>query len=161
MGIGSAGTGVGVWSPGDNQAGLILERRTVLQVFGVFFFLIFMKVRVHRDAGTREQPRRTVQHSRIALRERSHRVTRGRFAVGNVRTPAWAAAGQATAWKAAIMPVPPWRDATAYSRTTVPPAASNAALIFSASSLEALALISCGRDSTSFFACGRDKVRDL
>lgn len=48
-----------------------------------------------------------------------------------------------------------------YSRTTVPPAASSAALIFSASSLEAFALISCGRDSTSFFACERDKVRGL
>lgn len=40
----------------------------------------------------------------------------------------------------------------AYSRTTVPPTASRAALIFSASALATLALISWGRDSTSFLA---------
>lgn len=45
----------------------------------------------------------------------------------------------------------------AYSRTTVPPTASRAALIFSASALGTLALISWGRDSTSFFACQRGK----
>lgn len=44
-----------------------------------------------------------------------------------------------------------------YSRTTVPPTASRAALIFSASALATLALISWGRDSTSFFACQRAK----
>lgn len=37
-----------------------------------------------------------------------------------------------------------------YSNTTVPPAASRAALSFSASSLDTLARISWGRDSTSF-----------
>lgn len=39
-----------------------------------------------------------------------------------------------------------------YSNTTVPPAASRAALSFSASSLDTLARISWGRDSTSFLA---------
>lgn len=40
-----------------------------------------------------------------------------------------------------------------YSNSTVPPAASRAAFNFSASSLDTLARISCGRDSTSFLAC--------
>lgn len=39
-----------------------------------------------------------------------------------------------------------------YSSTTVPPAASRDAFSFSASSLETLARISWGRDSTSFLA---------
>lgn len=39
-----------------------------------------------------------------------------------------------------------------HSRTTVPPTASKAALIFSASALATFALISWGRDSTSFLA---------
>lgn len=39
-----------------------------------------------------------------------------------------------------------------YSKSTVPPAASRAAFSFSASSLETLARISWGRDSTSFLA---------
>lgn len=39
-----------------------------------------------------------------------------------------------------------------YSSTTVPPAASRAALSFSASSLDTFARISWGRDSTSFLA---------
>lgn len=39
-----------------------------------------------------------------------------------------------------------------YSKTTVPPAASRAAFSFSASSLETLARISWGRDSTNFLA---------
>lgn len=39
-----------------------------------------------------------------------------------------------------------------YSKTTVPPAASRAAFSFSASSLDTLARISWGRDSTSFLA---------
>lgn len=39
-----------------------------------------------------------------------------------------------------------------YSKTTAPPAASRAAFNFSASSLDTLARISWGRDSTSFLA---------
>lgn len=42
-----------------------------------------------------------------------------------------------------------------YSNTTVPPAASRAAFSFSASSLDTLARISWGRDSTSFLAWWR------
>lgn len=45
-----------------------------------------------------------------------------------------------------------WLDAQIYSKTTVPPAASKAAFSFSASSLDTLARISWGRDSTSFLA---------
>ena len=43
-----------------------------------------------------------------------------------------------------------------YSNTTVPPAASRAAFSFSASSLDTLARISWGRDSTSFLAWFRE-----
>lgn len=80
----------------------------------------------------------------------------GRAKPGGILAPRHAPARRRP--RPVVAPVPLRRDAGAYSRTTVPPAASSAALIFSASSLDALALISCGRDSTSFFACGRDKV---
>lgn len=99
--------GYAPWSPGDNQAGLVFERLTVLQVFWDIY-----EGRVHCDAGTRQQPRQTVQHSHAgSLRESIPAAQPGdvlHLETFRPRLGQRPAPGQVAAGKAAVAPVPPW-----------------------------------------------------